>query len=125
MPRAKRGFKSRRRKNRILKVAKGFRGGRSRMFRRALEAVHHAWMHMYTSRKGLKRVMRRLWIVRLNAAARLSGMSYSRLIEGIGKAGIALDRKVLSDLAIFDAAGFAKVVAAARAALQPASQSAA
>ena len=125
MPRAKRGFKSRRRKNRILKVAKGFRGGRSRMFRRALEAVHHAWMHMYTSRKGLKRVMRRLWIVRLNAAARLSGLSYSRFIEGIGKAGIALDRKVLSDLAIFDAAGFAKVVAAARAALQPASQSAA
>ncbi len=117
MPRAKRGFKARRRRNRILKAAKGFRGGRSRMFRRALEAVHHAWMHMYTSRKGLKRVMRRLWIVRLNAAARLSGLSYSRLIEGIGKAGIALDRKVLSDLAIFDPAGFVKVVDAARGAL--------
>jgi large subunit ribosomal protein L20 len=117
MPRAKRGFKARRRRNRILKAAKGFRGGRSKMFRRALEAVHHAWMHMYTSRKGLKRIMRRLWIVRLNAAARLQGLSYSRFIEGVGKAGIALDRKVLSDLAIFDPTGFGKVVAAARAAL--------
>lgn len=117
MPRAKRGFKARRRRNRILKVAKGFRGSRSKNFRRALEAVHHAWMHMYTSRKGLKRVMRRLWIVRLNAAARLQGLSYSRFIEGIGKAGIALDRKVLSDLAIFDPTGFGQVVAAARAAL--------
>jgi large subunit ribosomal protein L20 len=87
------------------------------MFRRALEAVHHAWMHMYTSRKGFKRTMRRLWIVRLNAAARLQGLSYSRLIEGLGKAGIVLDRKVLSDLAIFDPSGFGKVVAAARAAL--------
>jgi large subunit ribosomal protein L20 len=117
MPRAKRGFKARRRRNRILKAAKGFRGGRSKMFRRALEAVHHAWIHMYRSRKGLKRLMRRLWIVRLNAAARLQGLSYSRLIEGIGKAGIALDRKVLSDLAIFDPAAFGKVVVAARAAL--------
>lgn len=119
MPRAKRGFKARRRRNRILKAAKGFRGGRSRMFRRALEAVHHAWVHMYTSRKGQKRVMRRLWIVRLNAAARLHGLSYSRLIEGLGKAGIALDRKVLSDLAVFDNAAFGKVVAEARGALAP------
>ena len=72
---------------------------------------------MCTSRKGLKRVMRRLWIVRLNAAARPHGLSYSRFIEGIGKAGIALDRKVLSDLAIFDPAGFVIGIAAARAAL--------
>ncbi len=120
MPRAKRGYKARRRRNRILDAAKGFRAGRSKMFRRALEAVHHAWMHMYTSRKGLKRVMRRLWIVRLNAAARLSGLSYSRFIEGVGKAGIALDRKVLSDLAIFDPSGFRKVVETARAALSAA-----
>lgn len=117
MPRAKRGFKARRRRNRILKAAKGFRGGRSRMFRRALEAVHHAWMHAYSSRKGKKRTMRRLWIVRLNAAARAHGLSYSRLIEALGKANIALDRKVLADLAVFDNAAFGKVVAEARAAL--------
>lgn len=117
MPRAKRGFKARRRRNRILKAAKGFRGGRSRMFRRALEAVHHAWMHAYTSRKGKKRIMRRLWIVRLNAAARAHGLSYSRLIEALGKANIALDRKVLSDLAVFDNAAFGKVIAEARAAV--------
>lgn len=117
MPRAKRGFKARRRRNRILKAAKGFRGGRSRMFRRALEAVHHAWMHMYNGRKQKKRTMRRLWIVRLNAAARVHGLSYSRLIEALGKAGIALDRKVLSDLAVFDNVAFGKVVAEARAAL--------
>jgi|SRR5688572_25494797 large subunit ribosomal protein L20 len=117
MPRAKRGFKARRRRNRILKAAKGFRGGRSRMFRRALEAVHHAWMHAYSSRKGKKRLMRRLWIVRLNAAARAHGLSYSRLIEALGKANIALDRKVLSDLAVFDNAAFGKVIAEARAAL--------
>jgi large subunit ribosomal protein L20 len=116
MPRAKRGFKARRRRNRILKAAKGFRGGRSRMFRRALEAVHHAWMHAYSSRKGKKRLMRRLWIVRLNAAARAHGLSYSRLIEALGKANIALDRKVLSDLAVFDNAAFGKVIAEARAA---------
>jgi large subunit ribosomal protein L20 len=117
MPRAKRGFKARRRRNRILKAAKGFRGGRSRMFRRALEAVHHAWMHAYSSRKGKKRLMRRLWIVRHNAAARAHGLSYSRLIEALGKANIALDRKVLSDLAVFDNAAFGKVIAEARAAL--------
>lgn len=117
MPRAKRGFKARRRRNRILKAAKGFRGARSRTFRRAFDAVRHAWMHMYTSRKGKKRTMRRLWIVRLNAAARLHGLSYSRLIEGLGKAGIVLDRKVLADLAVFDAPGFGKVAEAARAAL--------
>ncbi len=113
MPRAKRGFKARRRRNRILREARGFRAGRKN-FRRALEAVHHAWIHMYRNRKEKKRTMRRLWIVRLNAAARLNGLSYSRLIEGLGRAGIELDRKVLSDLAIFDPAGFSKVVAAAR-----------
>ncbi len=117
MPRAKRGFKARRRRNRILKAASGFRGGRRTMFRRAAEAVHHAWMHAYTGRKQKKRLMRRLWVVRVNAAARLHGMSYSRLIEGCRKAGIELDRKVLSDLAIVDPSGFAKVLETARAAL--------
>jgi large subunit ribosomal protein L20 len=87
------------------------------MYRRAVEAVHHAWMHAYVGRKQKKRTMRRLWIVRINAAARPHGFSYSRLMDGIHKAGIALDRKVLSDLAISDPAGFAKVVDTARAAL--------
>ncbi|MEZ4381529.1 MAG: 50S ribosomal protein L20 [Nannocystaceae bacterium] len=117
MPRAKRGFKARRRKNRIMKAARGFRGRRSRTFRRALEAVHRAWTFAYIGRKQKKRNMRRLWIVRVNAAARANGLSYSRLIEGCGKAGIELDRKVLADLAIADKEAFAKVAEVARQAL--------
>lgn len=87
------------------------------MYRRAIEAVHHAWMHAYTGRKQKKRTMRRLWIVRINAAARQQGLTYSRLMDGCRKAGVGLDRKVLADLAIADPAGFAKVVDTARAAL--------
>lgn len=87
------------------------------MYRRAVEAVHHAWMHAYIGRKQKKRTMRRLWIVRINAAARPHGVSYSRFMDGCNKAGIALDRKVLADLAIADPAGFARVVDTARAAL--------
>lgn len=117
MPRAKRGFKARRRRNRVLKQASGFRAGRRTMYRRAMEAVRHAWMHAYTGRKQKKRTMRRLWIVRINAAARQNGVSYSRLIDGCTKAGIELDRKVLADLAVVDPAGFAKVVETARASL--------
>lgn len=117
MPRVKRGFKARRRRNRVLKSAKGFRGGRRTMYRRAAEAVRHAWMHAYVGRKQRKRQMRRLWIVRLNAAARQNDLSYSRFIEGCKKANIELDRKVLSDLAIFDPAAFSQVAAAAKGAL--------
>ena len=87
------------------------------MYRRAMEALRHAWMHAYVGRKQKKRTMRRLWIVRINAAARQHGFSYSRLMNGINKAGIELDRKVLADLAIADPAGFAKVVETARASL--------
>jgi large subunit ribosomal protein L20 len=117
MPRAKRGFKARRRRNRIRKAARGFRGGRGRMYRRTVEAVHHGWAYAYRHRKQKKRTMRRLWIVRINAAARLHDMTYSRLIEGLKKANIELDRKVLSDLAIADPAGFGRVVASAKAAV--------
>jgi len=117
MPRAKRGVKARRRRNRILRAASGYRGGRRRMFRRALEAVHFAWRHAYVGRKQQKRNMRRLWIVRINAAARIHGLSYSRLIEGLKKSKIELDRKVLSDLAIFDPQGFGQVIQTARSAL--------
>jgi len=122
MPRAKRGFKARRRRNRIMKAAKGFRGRRSRTFRRALEAVHRAWTFAYIGRKQKKRNMRRLWIVRLNAAARANGLTYSRLIEGLKFAKIELDRKVLSDLAIQDAAAFTKIAGIARDAAQKAAQ---
>lgn len=117
MPRAKRGFKARRRRNRVLKAASGFRAGRRTMYRRAMEAVRHAWMHAYVGRKQKKRTMRRLWIVRINAAARNNGMSYSRLMDGCNKAGIELDRKVLADLAIVDPEGFTRVVESARASL--------
>ncbi len=117
MPRAKRGFKARRRRNRIRKAASGFREGRRTMYRRAIEAVHHAWMHAYTGRKQKKRTMRRLWIVRINAGARQHDMSYSRMMDGCNKAGIELDRKVLADLAVVDPAGFSRVVDVARAAL--------
>ena len=117
MPRAKRGFKARRRRNKIRKAARGFRAGRRTMYRRAVEAVHHAWMHAYTGRKQKKRTMRRLWVVRINAAARTHGLSYSRFISGCRRAGIALDRKVLADLAVRDPEGFGQVVESARAAL--------
>lgn len=117
MPRAKRGFKARRRRNRIRKAASGFREGRRTMYRRAIEAVHHAWMHAYTGRKQKKRTMRRLWIVRINAAARQHDMTYSRFMDGCRRAGIGLDRKILADLAVTDPPAFAKVVSTARAAL--------
>lgn len=116
MPRAKRGFKARRRRNRVLRFAQGFVAGRRRMWRRAVEAVHRAWMHAYRGRKNKKRDMRRLWIVRINAAVRPHGLSYSRLIAGLGKAGIEIDRRALAELAVVDPAGFAKVVDAAKAA---------
>jgi large subunit ribosomal protein L20 len=117
MPRAKRGYKTRRRHNRVLKQASGFRAGRRTMYRRAMEALRHAWMHAYAGRKQKKRTMRRLWIVRINAAARQNGVSYSRLMNGCNKAGIELDRKVLAELAVVDPAAFAKVVQTAQASL--------
>ncbi|MFO7156191.1 MAG: 50S ribosomal protein L20 [Pseudomonadota bacterium] len=112
--RVKRGFKARRRRNRILKHAKGFRGRRKNTFRRAVEAVRRAWSQSTRDRKARKRDFRRLWIVRINAAARQHGMSYSRLIDGLHKAGCQLDRKVLADLAVFDPKAFAAVVEVAR-----------
>ena len=113
MPRAKRGFKARRRRNRLLKHAKGFRGKRSSCHGVANEAVQHAWMHMYKSRRQRKRDFRSRWIVRINAAAHRLGKSYSRLMGGLGKAGVGLNRKMLSEIAISDPVAFEKVVAAA------------
>src|SRR3954470_24532878 len=116
MPRAKGGYKSRRRRKRITKEAKGFRGGRSKLWKAAVEAVHRGWRYAFFHRRKRKGDFRALWIVRINAAARELGLSYSKLIAGLAKAGITLDRKILSDLAITDPAAFKTVVEAARAA---------
>ncbi len=113
MPRAKRGFKARRRRNRILKSASGYHSARSRLFAYAKEVVMKAWVYSYAHRRRRKRDFRRLWITRINAAARTNGTSYSRLMHGLKGAKIALDRKILSDLAIADPAAFASVVKAA------------
>ena len=117
MPRATNGPASRRRRNNRLKLAKGFRGARSKLFRTATESVDRAQAMAYVHRKHKKRNYRRLWIVRVNAACRMNGISYSRFIDGCNKAGIALNRKMLSELAIHDPAGFAKVVETAKAAV--------
>jgi large subunit ribosomal protein L20 len=106
MPRAKRGFKARRRRNRILKHAQGFHGARGRQFGDAVEQVRHAWAAAYRSRRQRRRDYRRLWIVRINAGARQIGFSYSKLIGKLKSAGVELDRKVLADIALQDPAGF-------------------
>jgi len=113
MPRAKRGFKARRRRNRALKHAKGYYGARSRIFTDAVEQVRRAWLEAYKGRRRKKRDFRRLWIVRINAAARQHGLSYSKLMSRLKKSDIALDRKILADLALRDPGGFKAVVDAA------------
>jgi large subunit ribosomal protein L20 len=113
MPRAKRGFKARRRRNRVLKHARGYYGARSRTFANAIEQVHNAWADAFTGRRRKKREYRSLWIVRINAAARTHGLSYSKLMNNIKNANIGLDRKVLADLALRDPGGFKAVVDAA------------
>lgn len=115
MPRAKRGFKARRRRNRILKAAKGFRGKRNSCHAIANEAVQHAWMHMYRSRKQRKRDFRRLWIVRINAACRNLGHSYSKVMGALKAKNIDLNRKMLAEMAISDPAAFKAVVETATA----------
>ena len=110
MPRAKRGVKARRRRNRIKKLAQGYRGGRSKLWKAMAQTVMHALRFATRDRKTKKRDFRRLWIIRINAAVRPLGVSYSRLIAGLAKKGIALDRKILADLAISDPAAFRKVV---------------
>ncbi|HEY4186315.1 MAG TPA: 50S ribosomal protein L20 [Polyangia bacterium] len=116
MPRAKGGFKSRHRRDRIRKHAKGFRGGRSKLWKAVIEAVHRKWRFALFHRRKKKSDFRGLWIIRINAAARALGLSYSRLIAGLAKANVKLDRKILSDLAITDPKAFEKLVDAARAA---------
>lgn len=113
MPRVKRGFKARRRRNRVLNQVEGFFGGRKNRFRQAVEVLRHAWEYGYISRKLKKRDFRRLWITRVNAAARLNGTTYSRLVSGLKKANITLDRKILSEIAIHDPASFGSLAALA------------
>ena len=107
--RIKRGFKARKRRKKVLKLAKGFRGGRSKLFRTAADAVDKALMYSYRDRRKRKRDFRKLWIARINAAARLNNLPYSKFVHGLKLAGIELDRKVLAELAISDPAGFAKI----------------
>jgi large subunit ribosomal protein L20 len=114
MSRVKRGFKARRRHNRILKLAKGYRGSHSKLFRSAVEAVERGLCYAYRDRKQRKRAFRRLWIVRINAAVRPHGLSYSRFIHGLKGAQIELDRKALADLAVHDQGAFAQVVSLAK-----------
>ena len=107
--RVKRGFKARRRRKKVLKLAKGFRGGRSKLFRTAADAVDKALMYAYRDRRTRKRDFRRLWIARINAATRMNNLSYSKFMHGLKLAGIELDRKVLAELAVSDPSGFARI----------------
>jgi large subunit ribosomal protein L20 len=110
MPRAKGGFKTRRRRKNILEKAKGYYGAKSRLFRIATEAVDKALQYAYRDRRAKKREFRSLWNIRINAAARACGMTYSQLISGMKKADIALNRKVLADMAYNDPAAFSQLV---------------
>ncbi|MFQ5701642.1 MAG: 50S ribosomal protein L20 [Acidobacteriota bacterium] len=116
MPRVKRGNKRKERRRKILKLARGYYGAKGRLHRIAKEAVDRSLRFAYRDRRARKRDFRRLWIVRINAAARLNGLSYSQLICGMNKAGIILDRKILSDMAVRDPEAFAEIAGKARAA---------
>lgn len=115
MPRVKRGVSARRRHKKILQLAKGYQGARSRVYRVAKQAVIKAGQYAYRDRKQKKRQFRALWIMRINAATRDFGMSYSKFINGMKKAGIEMDRKILADLAVRDHAAFGKLVEQAKA----------
>lgn len=117
MARVKRGVTARRRHKKIIAKAKGYYNARRKVFRVAKQAVTKAAQYAYIGRKNKKRDFRSLWIVRINAAARLYGLSYSRLINGLKKADIAMDRKVLADLAVHDLAAFGKIAERAKASL--------
>ncbi|EFC31867.1 50S ribosomal protein L20 [Campylobacter jejuni] len=117
MARVKTGVVRRRRHKKILKLARGFYSGRRKHFRKAKEQLERSLVYAYRDRRRKKRDFRRLWIVRINAACRLNNLSYSRFINGLKKAGIELDRKILADLAMNDAAAFAKIAEAAKKAL--------
>ena len=124
MPRVKRGSKRRHRRKKILGLAKGYFLNKSKLYRAAKEAVDRAGNFAYVGRRNKKRDFRRLWIIRINAAARQQGLSYNQFVAGCRKANIELDRKVLADLAVADPAAFGAIAAQAKAALETASASA-
>ncbi|RLC28092.1 MAG: 50S ribosomal protein L20 [Deltaproteobacteria bacterium] len=109
MPRVKRGFKARRRRKKVLRAAKGYRGGLGKQFKTASAAVNRAGMYAYRDRKARKRDFRRLWIMRINAAARQNGLSYSQFMNRLRKAGIDLDRKILAEMAVRDPSTFSRL----------------
>jgi large subunit ribosomal protein L20 len=111
--RVKRGFKARRRRQKILKLAKGYRGARSKLYRTAADAVDKALQYAYRDRKARKRDFRRLWIARINAAARLNDLSYSSLIQGLKRARVEVDRKILAEIALSDPNAFSHLAAIA------------
>lgn len=117
MPRVKTGNVRRKRHKKVLKQAKGFYSGRRKHFRKAKEQIEHSMVYAYRDRKQKKREFRKLWIIRINAACRLNDINYSRFMNGLHKAGIELDRKILADMAMNDATAFSAVVAQAKAAL--------
>jgi large subunit ribosomal protein L20 len=117
MSRVKRGFKARRRRNKVLKLAKGYRGARSKLFRSATEAVDRALNYAFRDRRVKKRDFRGLWITRINAASRLNGLSYSKFIFGLKKANVEIDRKVLADIAVSDPKGFSEIAGVAKASI--------
>ncbi len=117
MARVKRGVVARRRHKKVLKLAKGYYGARSRVFRVAKQAVTKAGQYAYRDRRQRKRQFRALWIARINAGARMNGMSYSRLIAGLKKADVQIDRKVMADLAVHEKAAFSAIVEQAKSAL--------
>jgi large subunit ribosomal protein L20 len=117
MPRVKTGIVRRRRHKKVLKQAKGFYSGRRKHYRKAKEQIEHSMVYAYRDRRTKKREFRKLWIIRINAACRLNDISYSRFINGLNKAGIELDRKILADMAMNDATAFSTVVAKAKEAL--------
>ena len=117
MARIKGGMNARKKHNRVLKLAKGYRGARSKQYRVAKQSVMRALETSYTGRKQRKRQFRQLWIARINAAARINGLSYSKLMHGLKLAGVNINRKMLADLAVSDAAGFSKLAETAKAKL--------
>lgn len=118
MPRVKRGFKARRRRNKVLKLAKGYRGARGKLFRSATEAVDRGLKYAFRDRKVKKRDFRALWISRINAASRENGLTYSRLVYGLKQAKVGIDRKIMAQLAVCDPAGFTAIVDKAKAQMQ-------
>lgn len=117
MPRVKRSVHARKKRRTVLNRAKGYYGAKSRSYRAAKEQVQHSLQYMYRDRRNKKREIRRLWITRINAAARMNGISYSRFIDGLKKAGVEMNRKVLADLAVRDAAAFTALCDVAKKAL--------